>query len=90
VQVVPATHVPLVLQPCGVLPWHCTWPGAQTPTHMPLTQVWFEHATGDGHWPIALHVSTPFMKHCVVPAAQTPVQTPEIQVALPQSTGLLH
>jgi hypothetical protein len=37
------------------------------------------HETGLLHWPVELHVWTPFPEHCVAPGVQLPVQPPLMQ-----------
>jgi hypothetical protein len=69
---VPVAQLPFASQVCGLFPEHCLCPGAHTPVHAPVTQVWLVHVAGDPHWPIASHVSTPLFTHWVVPLAHTP------------------
>ena len=61
-------------------------PGAHGPVHTPLTQVWFEHASGVPHCPLS-HACTPLPEHCTCPAVHEPVHTPAEQVPLGQAAG---
>jgi hypothetical protein len=74
---VPATHVPFgphvwvsVPQLPQVTMRVC--PCEQTPMQTPVTHVWFMHATGLPHCPLASQVSTPLPEQVVVPGTHTP------------------
>jgi hypothetical protein len=79
-----ASHVCTLLVPAS----HFVCPGAQTPAHAPLTQVWFEQAVVDPHCPLT-QVCTLLPWHRVAPAVHVPpVHAPFVQVSLPaQATG---
>jgi hypothetical protein len=59
-------QLPVASHVCGVAPMHCVWSGAHTPTHVPLTHVWFRHGAGGPQIPLALQLSTLLPKHCAM------------------------
>jgi hypothetical protein len=86
--------VPLASHVCTPPSTHCTEPGVQDPTHVPLTQAWFTHGVGVVQLPPELQLCTPLPKHCVVPDVQPHVQAPHGQfehaTAVPQIPLALH
>jgi hypothetical protein len=69
--------------------------GVHWPTHAPLTQAWFEHATAPPHWPFDPQIWTPFPEQVIVPGTHTPVHAPFTQayghaVPVPNVPVLLH
>lgn len=77
---------------------HCTgsvWPGAQTPWHVPPTQVCPVHGVAAPHVP-ATHDCELLPEHCVCPVVHAPWHTPPTHVplvhavAVPQSPQGSH
>jgi hypothetical protein len=90
VQFVESTQLPVASHVCTLLvaASHFVCPGAQTPTHDPLTQVWLEQGVVDPHCP-PMQVCTLLPWHRVAPVLHAPpVHAPFVQVSLPpQATG---
>jgi hypothetical protein len=59
---------------------HPVGPGAQTPTHAPLTHVWSLHADPIAHCPSGPHVSGALPSQPACPDSQTPARAPEMHV----------
>ena len=86
---VPAVHVPVALHVCGWFdPEQLVCPGAQTPVHVPLTQVvlLLVHDVPTTQLPAALQVWTWFVPSQLTdPATQVPTQDPATHVELVQA-----
>ena len=90
VQFVESTQLPVESHVCTLLvaASHFVCPGAQTPTHAPLTQVWLEQAMVDPHCPpTQLCTLLPWQR--VAPLLHAPpVHAPFVHVSPPpQATG---
>ncbi len=85
-------QAPLAVQDWGCrLPPQRICPGAHTPVHVPLTQVWLVHAAPTTHAPDASHVSGSLLPvQPVAPTAHTPVHTPLTHVEPVHAAPLLR
>jgi hypothetical protein len=85
-------HVPVLLHDSGCSPLHSSWPGAQLPSHWPLTHVWFVHAAALPHCPFEPHVCTPLLvvEHCRLPGVHRPVHPPFTHAWLLHATAPPH
>jgi hypothetical protein len=92
-----STHWPVVPHVCTVFPLpalHCLCPGAQTPAHAPLTQVWLVHVFEPDQFPLA-HVCGVLLKQRVCPGPHNPAhaavgKAPRHVLSAAHATGALH
>jgi hypothetical protein len=83
-------QVPFVWHVSTPLPLQVVCPGAHTPVHAPLTQVWLLQLVTVLQVPFDWQVSNPLPEHCAVLGTHTPVQAPLTHAELMQAAAVLQ